>query len=809
MRVPQQTFTHQQRADLEIARKLARMGVPVILLTRTNSKGEPIPPRDWQQATALDSFEAIDRWRPGYALGAVCGVAIDILDVDPRNGGTETWAGLKEAGRVPAVYGVTGTASDGLHHWIARVGARKVSRGGIDLLSGDDEGAGRSFAFIPPTERRSKTTGEMAKYEWLTEPDWDGIALTQEPGFENAYAAGLTKWFGERKKAPRPSKLTPAGAPNGYGEGILVANLTAIRNATERRNNTLNDKLFAIAQLWAGGEMGPQTDERAAELQDRARDAALLTGMGLERINPTINSAWTSGVKQARNRHTYAASADVWPSPREPQAVARKWLAEPERAGRLRYWRGEWWRWSRQNGCWVATEEEQIRAYLAQRLGEAKYLNKDGAPTPWAPTPKTVTDTMRMAVSEVLLSREAEAPAWLGDRKDDPAGLIPFHNGLLRMSDRHLEPVTSELFVTSARPFEWDPLAPEPRVWLGFLDSVWPGDPASVRLLQEWMGYVLSGRIDAQKMMVLIGRPRSGKGTIARALTQLVGEPHVASATLGGASKDFGMQGWIGKSLVLLPDMRSGWGDQTAALERLLSITGGDLQAVHRKGISDWVGVLGARVMMMSNELPKLKDASAAIADRALLLNLPKSWLGNEDLTLAGRLEAELPGILRWALDGLDRLLGKGLKFTLPESAAGARAELRQQVSPAATFFAEESDQIDEEERTRVDLAYLAWCAWCRETGHPHGSVADMGREFAAVANMRKVQFNTAGSGRGWAYKGFRLTCLAPGEGLGPRPVTDFQAGLQCQQDGCTGRRFYTTDYCWAHRRTIPHTRNR
>ena len=50
-------------------------------------------------------------------------------------------------------------------------------------------------------------------------------------------------------------------------------------------------------------------------------------------------------------------------------------------------------------------------------------------------------------------------------------------------------------------------------------------------------------------------------------------------------------------------------------------------------------------------------DASGAIAGRFLVLTLRNSWLGREDPALTDALLTELPGILGWVLDGLDRLI--------------------------------------------------------------------------------------------------------------------------------------------------------
>ena len=91
-------------------------------------------------------------------------------------------------------------------------------------------------------------------------------------------------------------------------------------------------------------------------------------------------------------------------------------------------------------------------------------------------------------------------------------------------------------------------------------------------------------------------------------------------------------------------------------VERLLSISGEDTLTVNRKYRDQWTGKLPARLMLCSNELPHLGDASMAVAGRFVPLLLTESFYGKEDLTLEDELAAELPGILNWALDGLERL---------------------------------------------------------------------------------------------------------------------------------------------------------
>jgi putative DNA primase/helicase len=79
------------------------------------------------------------------------------------------------------------------------------------------------------------------------------------------------------------------------------------------------------------------------------------------------------------------------------------------------------------------------------------------------------------------------------------------------------------------------------------------------------------------------------------------------------------------------------------------------MMTIDRKFRDPWSGKLPTRFVILTNELPKFRDSSGPIANRMLILQMVKSFLGEEDRTLDERLRAELPGILLWALDGLNR----------------------------------------------------------------------------------------------------------------------------------------------------------
>lgn len=124
----------------------------------------------------------------GDALAMVTGHALDVLDVDPRNGGAEGYGELAAAGAIPRVFGHARTPSGGDHFFVSGLGVRKgIVAPGVDLQSGvpaEDDVRSSGFVFIGPTARPSKgpvEPGVIRTYEWveMVDPDevreWAGI----------------------------------------------------------------------------------------------------------------------------------------------------------------------------------------------------------------------------------------------------------------------------------------------------------------------------------------------------------------------------------------------------------------------------------------------------------------------------------------------------------------------------------------------------------------------------------------------------------------------------------------------------------
>jgi energy-coupling factor transporter ATP-binding protein EcfA2 len=127
---------------------------------------------------------------------------------------------------------------------------------------------------------------------------------------------------------------------------------------------------------------------------------------------------------------------------------------------------------------------------------------------------------------------------------------------------------------------------------------LWPGDAQSISTLQEWIGYLLTPDPRQQKILLLVGPRRSGKGTIARVIRGLIGADNIAGPTLSSLGTNFGLWPLLGKAVAMIQDARlSGRTDAATVAERLLSISGEDDLTIDRKNLSPVTTRLTARFM--------------------------------------------------------------------------------------------------------------------------------------------------------------------------------------------------------------------
>jgi putative DNA primase/helicase len=439
----------------------------------------------------------------------------------------------------------------------------------------------------------------------------------------------------------------------------------------------------------------------------------------------------------------------------DPAIEAEHFLATLKIAGvlKLRFWMETWYQWS--DGRYGEARSAEVRAAVVNHLNK-RYLGVHA---------RHVSDLLEHLRAKAILPGNVEPPSWLESPPGNwpAAECLPTRNAVVHLpslveSKQPCEVAASPaFFATTATEFPLDLNASRPDAWLAFLRAQWNNDPQSIEALQEWFGYLLTPDTRHQKLLMLVGPKRSGKGTIARVLTSLVGKENVTGPTLSGLATNFGLWPLLGKSVAIISDARlSGRADQAAVVERILSITGEDAITIDRKNLTPLTLQLPTRFVILTNELPKFTDASGAIVSRCVLLHTTRSFYGQEDHGLTEKLLAELPGILLWAIEGWRRLRERG-RFMQPESGRESLGEMDDIASPVSAFMRERCE-VKAGATVVVKDLFEAYKQWCKEQGRDHvGTAQSFGRDLKAVEPRIRTAQPRNGSERLRVYVGIRL----------------------------------------------------
>jgi len=430
------------------------------------------------------------------------------------------------------------------------------------------------------------------------------------------------------------------------------------------------------------------------------------------------------------------------------KALLSRHFEHPE-APRLRCWQGTFYKW--EGAAWNELTPADVRARVYEFLDKEAFDFK-----PSNSRASDFTDALRAAAH---LDSSVLPPAWIaGSNRPDPGELTACGNGLLHLPSRALHLPSPAFFSLNAIPSPYIAAAPQPVRWLEFLRNAWPDDPEAITTLQELFGYLLTPDTSQQKLFMIIGPKRSGKGTIARVLTELLGKGNVASPTLSSLGGEFGLQPLVGKLAAVVPDARlGGRSDPRLIVENLLRISGEDAVDVNRKGIPAMTLRLGVRFLLLTNELPRLADASGAMSSRFIVLTMTESFLGREDPGLTSKLLTELPGVLAWAVEGWTRLRARG-HFLEPASSREASQDLADLGSPISTFV-RECCELDPTAEAATQAIYQAWRTWCGMHGVDRpGDSASFARNLrAAFPKQISPHKPRDGGQRVPSYRGIRI----------------------------------------------------
>ena len=268
--------------------------------------------------------------------------------------------------------------------------------------------------------------------------------------------------------------------------------------------------------------------------------------------------------------------------------------------------------------------------------------------------------------------------------------------------------------------------------FIEFLTGILPDD--AIFLLQEIFGYLLIPINKAQKSFVFVGAPNAGKSTLLSIVQEtLLGSDNVSNIPWQSLGDRFKTAELFGKLANIFADLPSKSIDDNGMFKTL---TGEDYVSAERKNRDPFSFRPYARLLFSCNEIPRnYGDRSDGFFRRLIIIRFDKSISADKrDPNLRERLAVERDGILRWALEGLKRLMANSYQFTETDR---TKAELQRYKieSNSALSFAEECCVVKEGAECFRDELFLAYREYCNQNGLKAMSQANFNKD---IENMDK-----------------------------------------------------------------------
>ncbi len=296
---------------------------------------------------------------------------------------------------------------------------------------------------------------------------------------------------------------------------------------------------------------------------------------------------------------------------------------------------------------------------------------------------------------------------------DSNIWLFNCQNGTINLKTGDLLPHVRSNMITKISPASYDPKAEAPR-WREFLEQVTDNDQELISFLQRAAGYALTGDTSEHCLFFLHGDGRNGKSVFIETVKYVIGDygttarPDVLMSKKYGESVPNEIAALAGVRYVSTTETESG---KRFAESMLKQYTGDDIISARFLYGEFFTFKPQFKIFLASNHKPIIRGQDTAIWERIYLIPftvyIPPE---KRDKKLGEKLQAEVDGILRWAVEGCLAWQREGLNP--PDVVRGATESYRDEMDPLRDFFAERCVFVPEATVFVSDLwnAYLDWC---------------------------------------------------------------------------------------------------
>ena len=298
----------------------------------------------------------------------------------------------------------------------------------------------------------------------------------------------------------------------------------------------------------------------------------------------------------------------------------------------------------------------------------------------------------------------------------EPKLKVCLQNGILNLETMQLEPHTPDVVFFNKLPINFISTA-DCTLIKRFLTEVLPTND-DILTVQELFGYCLYKEYLIHKAIMFVGGGSNGKSTLIKILKHFLGKENCAAVPLHQIEGDkFAVASLFGKLANMFADLPAKALKDSSLFKML---TGEDNIPAEKKFKDKFFFQNYAKMIFSANQIPKTPDESDAFFRRWIILQFPNQFTGgSDDKKLIYRLttDAEMSGLLNYAIAGLNRLLERG-DFTSARSIEEMR-ELYMRQSDSVMSFIMDCLEISIMDHIGKKELYSRYTEYCRSKIYP------------------------------------------------------------------------------------------
>lgn len=411
-------------------------------------------------------------------------------------------------------------------------------------------------------------------------------------------------------------------------------------------------------------------------------------------------------------------------------------------------WDGK--RWQRDETQGIERIARQTVRAIYQEAAEENDKDRRAALAEWA----RKCESQQKINAMISLCESEETVAVRADIFDRDDFLFNVQNGTLDLRTGKLRDHRREDFITKISPVAYDPDAPCVR-FEKFLEQIFEGNFDVASYVQKIAGYAMTGDTREQEFYIFHGLGSNGKTTLVKTLLRVLGDYGLQSPVETLMVKKNGSG--IPNDVARLAGARMVAAVESEANQRLAeslvkALTGGEripARFLHKEFFEFEPAF---KLILSTNHKPRITGTDHAIWRRVRLcpfnVIIPEAEQDNE---LEKKLEAELPGILRWAVEGCLAWQRDGLKP--PEAVTGASKSYREESDMLGEFIEVCCNAVADATVTAKELysAYVEWSEGNKDRERDRLNRVTFGRALAERG------FEAGRNSQGRLWQGIRV----------------------------------------------------